>query len=287
VVGAQRHLEIAGDVQVKTTKRAPQAILRLVGGVCLLFAVASGWAQNFVVGISGSTQGDIETVRIEFAQPLAALPTAFVTQNPARIALDFVGVSGRSKRSTVDINQTNVQSADLVQTDERSRVVLSLKRLASYALQMNGGALLVTLESTASTPQTEPPQNRLTVPRRMDEPLGAIEFRRGEEGAGRVRLALPSSKVSADIRQVGSSLVVDLSNVSLPERLRRRHVLRRAADHHAHRAAAFHRVHLHHRGRLDQPTAGGPVRRLARRARRARLLRRGFRRDAVSHRRPA
>jgi type IV pilus assembly protein PilQ len=37
-----------------------------------------------------------------------------------------------------------------------------------------------------------------------------------------VRLALPSSKVTADIKQVGSTLVVELSNVSLPERLRRR-----------------------------------------------------------------
>jgi len=202
--------------------RAPRAIFRALWGACLLSATLSVWAQNAIVGIAGSIQGDVETVRIEFSQPLAALPTAFVTQNPARIALDFVGVSGGAKRSTVDINQANVQSADLVQTDERSRVVLSLKRLASYALQKEGRTLLVTLEPQASAPQIEPAQNRVSAPRRPDEPLGAIEFRRAKDGAGRVRIALPSSKVSADIKQLGSSLIVELSNVSLPERLRRR-----------------------------------------------------------------
>jgi len=187
-----------------------------------MWAGVSAWAQNSIVSVTGSAQGDVETVRIEFAQPLAALPAAFVTQSPARIALDFAGITGGVGRSTVEINQANVQSANVVQTDERSRVVLSLKRSASYALQMADRALLVTLEPAASAPPSEPAQNRVVAQRRTEAPLGAIDFRRAGEGTGRVRLALPSSKVTADIKQVGSNLVVELSNVSLPERLRRR-----------------------------------------------------------------
>ena len=209
-----------------TTMRTPSAILRALSKAlltgCLVCAGASAWAQNSIVAVTASAQGDVETVRIEFAQPLAALPAAFVTQSPARIALDFAGVTGGVGRSTVEINQTNVQSANVVQTDERSRVVLSLKRAASYALQMSDRALLVTLEPAASAPPSEPAQNRVVAQRRAEAPLGAIDFRRAGEGAGRVRLALPSSKVTADIKQVGSTLVVELSNVSLPERLRRR-----------------------------------------------------------------
>lgn len=209
-----------------TTMRTPSAILRALSKAlltgCLVCAGASAWAQNSIVAVTASAQGDVETVRIEFAQPLAALPAAFVTQSPARIALDFAGVTGGVGRSTVEINQTNVQSANVVQTDERSRVVLSLKRAASYALQMSDRALLVTLEPAASAPPSEPAQNRAVAQRRTEAPLGAIDFRRAGEGAGRVRLALPSSKVTADIKQVGSTLVVELSNVSLPERLRRR-----------------------------------------------------------------
>ena len=206
-----------------TTKiRTPWATAKGLWGAFLLVAAFSAWGQNAIVGIAGSVQGDVETVKIDFARPLTGLPTAFVTQSPARIALDFMGMTGGSKRLSVEINQANVQSADLVQTDDRSRVVLSLKRVASYAMQIEGTALLVTLEPQTSASPSEPAPNRISAPRRTDEPLSAIEFRRAVEGAGRVRVALPNSKVSADIKQVGSSLVVELANVSLPERLRRR-----------------------------------------------------------------
>jgi type IV pilus assembly protein PilQ len=195
---------------------------KAVLGCWLVWAGACAWAQNSVVGVTGSAQGDVETIRIEFAQPLAALPSAFVTQNPARIALDFAGVTGGPGRSTVEIGQANVQSANVVQTEERSRVVLSLRRSASYALQLSGRALLVTLEPQARAAPSEPTAGRFAAVQRTQEPVGAIEFRRGADGAGRVRVTLPSSKVAADIKSMGSNLVVELSNVSLPERLRRR-----------------------------------------------------------------
>ena len=167
-----------------TTMWAPSAVLRALLTGCLVCAGLGAWAQNSIVAVTGSAQGDVETVRIEFAQPLAALPAAFVTQSPARIALDFAGVTGGVGRSTVDINQANVQSANVVQTDERSRVVLSLKRPASYALQMADRSLLVTLEPAASARAPEPAPNRVVAQRRTEAPLGAIDFRRAGEGAG-------------------------------------------------------------------------------------------------------
>jgi type IV pilus assembly protein PilQ len=61
----------------------------------------------------------------------------------------------------------------------------------------------------AAGPQTPPP-------------IGDIQFKRGSDGAGRIVVALPNKLVTADIRQVGTNLVVDFSNVSLPERLRKK-----------------------------------------------------------------
>ncbi len=205
-----------------TTLRASSTVVRAFLAAWLGWSSLVAFAQNSIVAVTGSAVGEVETVRIEFSQVLNALPTAFVTQNPARIALDFAGVAGGVGRSSVEINQANVQSANMVQTDERSRVVLSLKRPSSYTLQMEGRALLVTLEPQTMAPQRDAAPARVTAARRSDEPLGAIDFRRSAEGAGRVRIALPSSKVVADIQQLGSNLVVELSNVSLPERLRRR-----------------------------------------------------------------
>lgn len=189
----------------------------LLGGSCLAFA------QNAIVALTGSAQGDVDTVRIEFSKPLTSLPTAFATQSPARISLDFSGMSGGMGRSTVEMNQATVQSASVVQADERSRVVLNLKRPVSYSLQMVGTALVVSLEAAPNTANPAAPASNLSpAPRRSADALGAIDFRRGEDGAGRVRIGLPNGKATADIKQLAGNLVVELSNVSLPERLRRR-----------------------------------------------------------------
>src|SRR5665647_3216020 len=50
-------------------------------------------AQNAIEAVSGSVQGGAEVIRIELAQPLTSVPTGFSIQAPARIALDFPGVS--------------------------------------------------------------------------------------------------------------------------------------------------------------------------------------------------
>ena len=204
-----------------TTKQARLVLARVLWAGALVLGCGSAAAQNAILGVKGSVYGDVDVVRIEFAQALTALPSAFATQSPARIALDFPGFSGGVGRSTIDISQATVQSANIIQSDERSRVVLSLRRPASYSMQMQGNALLVSFEPAqlASGLAPAPPRGAAS---RAEEPVGAIDFRRGEEGAGRVRVALPHSRVSADVKQVGSNLLVELTNVSLPERLRKR-----------------------------------------------------------------
>ncbi|MDD2926435.1 type IV pilus secretin PilQ, partial [Rhodoferax sp.] len=57
---------------------------------------------------------------------------------------------------------------------------------------------------------------------RDTQPLRDLDFRRGEEGAGRVVVALPSNQVGVDIRQQGQTLVVEFMKTTLPEGLSRR-----------------------------------------------------------------
>jgi len=207
---------------MKTVLRAALAGARALGVGWLLGGSCFAFAQNAIVSIKGSAQGDTDIVRIEFSKPLTALPTAFATQNPARIALDFPGLSGGMGRSSVDINQATVQSASIFPGEDRSRVMLSLKRTASYSLQLVGSALVVNVDPGPNASNPVEASSRDRTARRSAEPLDAIDFRRGNEGAGRLRVALPNDTVSADIKQIGANLVVELSNASLPERLRRR-----------------------------------------------------------------
>ncbi|MFZ2739597.1 MAG: type IV pilus secretin PilQ [Burkholderiaceae bacterium] len=187
----------------------------------LLLLSFSVQAQNTIESVKGSVQGGTEVVRIDLSQVLTAAPNGFVIQSPARISLDFPGVS--SARSTVEVNQGNLKSINVLQSGDRSRVVLNLKQPAAYKMQLQGKSLLVSLESVAQTPVTpsvmpvfSESSNKSTLP------LKDIDFRRGGENSGRVIVALPNNQVGVDIRKQGKTLVVDFNQTSLPEGLRRR-----------------------------------------------------------------
>ena len=205
-----------------TTRPAKQMFTYAVLAVCLALSAPWALAQNAIKSVSGSAQGEVETIRIEFLQDLNALPSAFATQKPARIALDFPGLTGGVGRSTADINLVNVQSANVVQTEERSRVVLTLKNPASYSMQLADKALLITFEPVPTGAVSEATQTRVSKLTSAKESISAVDFRRGADGSGRVRVALSSSKVVADVRQLGSNLLVDFTDVNLPEKLRRK-----------------------------------------------------------------
>jgi type IV pilus assembly protein PilQ len=68
-------------------------------------------AQNAIEAITGISRADVELVRIDFTEPLTTLPTGFVVQEPARIALDFPDMTNAVGRSTTDFNQGNLRAS--------------------------------------------------------------------------------------------------------------------------------------------------------------------------------
>jgi type IV pilus assembly protein PilQ len=192
------------------------------------FLLAAGWsagarAQTAVESISSSIQGGVEVIRVDFSQPLTAVPAGFAIQAPARIALDIPGATNGLGRSSIDINQGNLRSVNVVQAGERTRLVLNLKSPTAYHAELQGKALLVVLDplGTASPAPTSQPafaESRNT----ETQPIKDLDFRRGSDSSGRVIVALPNNQVGVDIRQQGQNLVVEFLKSTLPEGLRRR-----------------------------------------------------------------
>ena len=178
---------------------------------------------NTIESVTGSVQGGTEVIRIELSEPLTTAPTGFTIQTPARIALDFPGVSNSMGRSSVDLNLGNLRSANVVQAGERTRVVLNLKTSTGYSTQLQGKTLLIVLApaavvapSVVSAPAFAENRNRDTLP------LKDIDFRRGTDASGRIVVDLSNNQVGVDIRQQGQTLVVEFLKTALPEGLRRR-----------------------------------------------------------------
>ena len=167
---------------------------RTVALALLAAATFQAWADNAIQSITSSQQAGAEVVRIELSEPLATAPTGFSIQTPPRIALDLPGVSNAMGRNSVEINQGNLRSANVAVAGERTRLVLNLKAPSSYRTQLQGNALLVVLESVAPAPVaagTSAGTGEATVRfaeslNRTQLPLKDIDFRRGQDGTGRV-----------------------------------------------------------------------------------------------------
>lgn len=197
-------------------------VAAIMAGAALMSTFA--FAKGSIESVTGVLQGGGETVRIELSEPLAAVPSGFSIQSPARIALDFPGVVNGTGRSVIEINQGNIKSANIVEAGDRSRLVLNLKQPTAYQAELQGKSLLISLapvSSAASVAQAAPTvfaedhNNNVLALRDLD-------FRRGNDGAGRVVVGLANNQVGVDLRQQGKSLIVEFMRSSLPEGLRRR-----------------------------------------------------------------
>ena len=202
-------------------------------------AAAPAWAENAIQSINSSQQAGAEVVRIELSEPLSAVPAGFVVQTPPRIAIDLPGVTNAIGRNTVEINQGNLRSVNLAQAGERTRLVLNLRQPATYTASVDGKLLMLVLESasapsrsaaapasgSAASPAAAPAKGETHFSDALNRsPLALrdIDFRRGQDGAGRVVVELPNNQIGVDIRQQGQQLVVEFQRSTLPENLRRR-----------------------------------------------------------------
>lgn len=197
--------------------------------VTLLMGVAAHAQAGATVieAVNASARSGSEVVRIDFSRELTTLPTGFVTQSPARISLDFMGIGSAMGRSNIALNEANLRSINVVQAGNRTRVVLNLKQTASYTTEIDGKSLLVTLQPGAAATRTTTPANTITSfsensRTRDSAPLRDIDFRRSTDGAGRVIITLPHDRVGVDVRQQGKGLTVEFLKTTLPEGLRRR-----------------------------------------------------------------
>ncbi|MBV8469256.1 MAG: AMIN domain-containing protein, partial [Burkholderiaceae bacterium] len=197
-----------------------------LAGVCVgVMGAAGAQADNTIRSINATQQAGVEVIRIELSEALGAVPKGFAIETPPRIAIDLPGVGNALGRNSVDINQGNLRSASVAQAGERTRVVLNLRQSSAYHAEIDGKDLLVFLEAPAvhaadagkSVPlHFAPSMNTDTMA------IKDIDFRRGQEGAGRVIVNLPSEQVGVDIQQQGQSLVVEFPHTQLPESLRRK-----------------------------------------------------------------
>jgi len=200
----------------------------LHGMLALLLAAASLTAHaqaNSIEAINVSpTTGGKVVVRVTLKQAPAAAPAGFTVNNPPRIAFDFPNTTSALGRSTQEVGEGELRSINVVQAGDRTRLVLNLSRAAGYDTQIDGRALLITLQGTAAAagPAGSTTQFAEAKPGDSRHALRDIDFRRGNAGEGRVVIDLSDNSVGIDLKTQGKTIVIDFINTALPKNLQRR-----------------------------------------------------------------
>ena len=189
-------------------------------------------AANSVERIDATQTAAGVLLTIQLKSPLKDVPPSFSVANPARIAIDLPGTDNNVGRNAVEFNQGDLRSVNIVQAQERTRLVLNLRRSVNHAVTVNGNVVQVALgglveattfraaETTPAAPAAAAaaPATQAGGPRA----LRSLDFRRGADGEGRVLVDLSDPNIGVDIREQGNRVIVDFLNVSAPESLRRR-----------------------------------------------------------------
>ncbi len=206
-------------------KRIKQCLFGLVAAVWLALGSASAQptGSNTIESLNVVQQGSVLNVKLTFKEPLPALPAAFSVAQPARIAFDFPNTTNGLGKSSQAYNEGDLKSANIVQVDDRTRVVLNLNKAMTYEATIDGNSLLLALIPSATPEGTLPVEHFARArPSELANSIRDVTFRRGKEGEGRITVDLTDPNAGIDIRQEGRNLVVDFVRVTVPETLRKR-----------------------------------------------------------------
>ncbi|WP_245965400.1 type IV pilus secretin PilQ [Salinisphaera orenii] len=199
----------------------------------LLWALATTAAQaadNRLISIDAAERSSQRvTLRLKLADT-APEPSAFTVNEPARLSIDLpntdLDVAERYQR----IDTGPVQAVALAAAGGRTRVVVELTHMVDYAIDRRGDEVRVDIgggRATARAPAAERsapvPASTPARPGTNGPAIDDIDFRRGENGAGRVEIGLQGVDTPVDVDTDDSGrIVARLPGVALPRRLEKR-----------------------------------------------------------------
>jgi len=181
--------------------------------------------------------GDRIELRLVTSGPAPA-PLAFTIDNPARISLDLPAttLAMTSRRKDVKIGLLDTILA--AEAQGRTRVVLNLVSMVPYETRVDGNAVVVILGSpgpssavAASFPPAAPAAAMASTPTASGGKASAasggrqisnLDFRRGENGGGRVVITLSDPGTPVDVRKEGDRILLTFNGTALPDSLVKR-----------------------------------------------------------------
>lgn len=208
-------------------KRKVGAAAAMIGALMLtVFSAASASTLQDVK--FAELPGNRFEVRLGF-DALPSKPTGYTIEQPARIVLDFEDVDNALAQRQFPLSFENAKSAVVLSSDDRTRLILNLSELSAYTTREEGNVLVVEVgDSRVGDYLARNDRLETTIagqPKRQGDGrqlgINDIDFRRGENGEGRVIVSLSNPSVSIDVDQHVGDIEISFMDTQLPQDLRR------------------------------------------------------------------
>jgi len=178
-----------------------------------------------------SLPGDKTEIRMNFdGRPPS--PTGYTIEQPARIALDLLGVTSGLDSKYHPLGIGNARSVTVVEAGDRTRVIVSMTDLVAYSTRIEGSSLYVLVGREDEVAVYDSGDEMATgadtslliepAPFRRRSVIQDIDFRRGELGEGRVVVLLSDPGIGVDVTSEGGKIRVAFANTLIPESMQRR-----------------------------------------------------------------
>jgi len=206
-------------------------IRRLQTGIALmvLSTATTVLGQPVIEDITFSAQpGSKFEVRLDFSEAPPSDFSAYTIEEPARIAIDFPNTQSGLTQKRYPLPYGNATGVLVLEAGDRTRMVLNLVKLVPYEATINGNQLILQVgqESSGSyakaTNADDVLETQMTRVATVRSQLTDLQFRRSEEGEGKLILALSDPSVDVNVFSEGGNINLEFLATNVPESLLRR-----------------------------------------------------------------
>lgn len=206
-------------------------IRRLQTGIALmvLSTATTVLGQPVIEDITFSAQpGSKFEVRLDFSEAPPSDFSAYTIEEPARIAIDFPNTQSGLTQKRYPLPYGNATGVLVLEAGDRTRMVLNLVKLVPYEAIINGNQLILQVgqESSGSyakaTNADDVLETQMTRVATVRSQLTDLQFRRSEEGEGKLILALSDPSVDVNVFSEGGNINLEFLATNVPESLLRR-----------------------------------------------------------------
>lgn len=210
-------------------RKGDRGALVLLGSLMLMVMgmSASTAYGNAITGIefSSKPQSKFE-IRLEF-EDTPPDPKTYTIENPARISMDFAGVSSALDRKKFPLPFGNATGVVVLEAGDRTRMIINLVELLPYTTRVSGNAMYIEVGNAGAgdylkrTP--EPYQLADREIETSNASIADFDFQRGAEGDARLVLTLADPSKDVNVYSEGEVINVEFVGGSIAKDLQRRY----------------------------------------------------------------